>query len=465
MKVPGLVKLSDLWDTLRTSYWFVPTIMAIASTALYAALQTLDTNLDKKLVYKLGWVFTGGPDGAREVLAVVAGSMITIAGVTFSITIVALTLASQQFGPFVLRNFMRDTGNQVVLGTFISTFIFCLLTLRTIRGTDRTTFVPHLSVSMACILAMCSLGVLIYFIHHVSAFIQASNMIFAVSQDLEQAVDRIFPERLGTVNETEPDTHWNKFVENADNAPVRSVEYGYIKAVDNDLLLRTAQENGLVVQMLKRPGKFVGKGDEIAFVQPGGSVNEEVESAINESLLLGPQRTTTQDVEFVFSQIVEVAVRSLSPGINDPFTAIICIDHLGQGLRRVADRSIPSPFRYDKKGALRVIAFPVTFSELVDSSFDQIRHYGRSNAAVLNSLLDTIGAVASHVGREEDLQVLQHHAELILKTASKGLKEEEAFAGIRSKCFATIESTGAKGYFCSAGLKEDSIFTAKQGKS
>ena len=175
----------------------MPTLMASAAVVLWLFVHAADIRLGESLVHSLGWIYTGGPEGARELLAVVSASMITVAGVTFSITIVALTLASQQFGPFLLRNFMRDTGNQVVLGTFISTFIFCLLTLRIIRGTDEVTFVPHLSVSVAMLLALCSLGVLIYFIHHVSAFIQVSNILSVVSLDLEEAIDRLFPERLG----------------------------------------------------------------------------------------------------------------------------------------------------------------------------------------------------------------------------------------------------------------------------
>ena len=198
MKIPGLVKIRAMWDTLRTSYWFVPTLMAVTTAILWVGCYTIDLGLADSVIHRLGWIYTGGPDGAREMLAVVAGSMITIAGVTFSITIVALTLASQQFGPFLLRNFMRDTGNQIVLGTFISTFLFCLLTLRVIRGTDEEKFVPHLSVSVAVLLAIFSLGVLIYFIHHVSAFIQASNIISVVGRDLNAAVDRLFPDRLGS---------------------------------------------------------------------------------------------------------------------------------------------------------------------------------------------------------------------------------------------------------------------------
>ena len=442
MKIPGFTKLRALWDTLRTSYWFVPSLMAAGTVMLWTAVHAVDVRLKEGGTQDLGWIYSGGPQGARELLGVVSGSMITVTGVTFSITIVALTLASQQFGPFLLRNFMRDTGNQVVLGTFISTFLFCLLTLRVIRDTSRVTNVPHLSVSVAIFLTMASLGVLIYFIHHVSSFIQASNIIYVVSLELRQAIDRLFPEPIGVAAEQDAPAASDRrklppgF--DAESATVTSSKYGYIKAFDDEMLLKAAMDHGLVVRLLKRPGDFVGEGDGIADVWPGLSLNREVEKNINESLLLGTQRTATQDVDFVFDQIVEVAVRSLSPGINDPFTAIICIDHLGQGLRRMAGREIPSPFRLADDGALRVVACGVTFPEMADTAFNQIRHYGRSSVPVLKRLLDTIAAVATHVGREEDRQALLRHALLIRETAGRGAREKGARLEVEEKCLATL---------------------------
>ncbi|SNB46898.1 DUF2254 domain-containing protein [Geobacter sp. DSM 9736] len=431
MTFPRLVKIRASWDTLRTSYWFVPTIMSVASVALWVASYTVDVQLGEDATRRLGWIYRGGPDGAREVLAVVSASMITIAGVTFSITIVALTLASQQFGPFLLRNFMRDKGNQIVLGTFISTFIFCLLTLRMIRGIDRETFVPHVSVSMGVLLAMFSLGVLIYFIHHVSALIQASNIISVVGRDLVEAIDRLFPDRLGREEPDEP-AQW-KVAEDLKAAceEIRSPVFGYVKALDNDLLMKVAKENDVVVRLFKRPGDFVGEDDVIARVWPKNSEIQEVHDAVNDAFVLDNQRTATQDVGFVISQIVEIAVRSLSPGINDPFTAIICIDYLGQGLRRMAGRSIPSPFRRDDEGRLRIIAETETFSELADTALNQIRHYGRSSAAVLSRMLDVITDIAPHVRREEDRQALLRHAERVLEVSRAGLEEKDARWGIR----------------------------------
>lgn len=190
-------RLRALWEYLRGTYWAVPSAMAVAAAGLSFGAIQLDEFTTTTVLDRLSWVYTGGPEGARAVLSTIASSMITVAGVTFSITIVALTLASQQFGPRLLRNFLRDPGNQIVLGTFVSTFIYCLLVLRTVRGSDEEEFVPHLAVTLGVGLAMLSLGVLIYFIHHVATSIQAARIIANVAEDLEGAINQLFPDSVG----------------------------------------------------------------------------------------------------------------------------------------------------------------------------------------------------------------------------------------------------------------------------
>jgi uncharacterized membrane protein len=190
------VKLSKVWDSLHSSYWFIPTLMAAISIILAWAMLTVDRTGGTPNWW---WIYTGGTDGARSLLSSVAGSMVSVVATAFSITIVALQLASSNFGPRLLRNFMQDTGNQIVLGTFIATFIYCLLVLRTIHGEGDgySFFVPQLSVTVGTVLAIASMGVLIYFIHHASTIIQASHVITQVSGDLDKTIDRLFPEKIG----------------------------------------------------------------------------------------------------------------------------------------------------------------------------------------------------------------------------------------------------------------------------
>ncbi|MDV2993798.1 MAG: hypothetical protein N4J56_003452 [Chroococcidiopsis sp. SAG 2025] len=200
------VKLGKLWDRLHSSYWFLPTTMAVLAIALAFTMLSLDRAGFYGPLEKWGWIYTGGANGAREVLSSVAGSVISVAATAFSITIVALQLAASNYSPRLLRNFMQDTGNQLVLGTFIGTFIYCLLVLRTVRGDgdDYDSFVPQLAVTVGILLALASIGVLIFFIHHASTIIQASHIIMEASHDLHQAID-ISPLAIAAKS-----SHWQK---------------------------------------------------------------------------------------------------------------------------------------------------------------------------------------------------------------------------------------------------------------
>jgi uncharacterized membrane protein len=410
-------RIALVLDWLRTSFWFLPAAMAFGAAVLSMVSLTLDEAVKDSTVASAAWIYGGGAEGARALLSTVAGSMITVAGVVFSITIVALTLAASQFGPRLLRTFMRDRGNQIVLGAFLSTYLYCLLVLRTIRSGADQEVVPHLSVTLALLLAVLSLGVLIYFVHHVSASIQASNLIAAVSGELTLAIDRLFPECLGEeADATQQDVPTTASPDHLANSGggVTAAASGYIQALDNDALLRLARTHDILVRLERRPGHFVADGTLLATVWPASKLDEALGWRIRKSFVTGPERTPTQDVEFAIDQLVEIAVRALSPGLNDPFTAMTCLDRLGDALVRLAGRRIPSPYRLEGD-KLRIIAEPVTFAGVANAAFNQIRQYGRSSVAVTIRLLETIGQVAEHARRQEDLSVLRRHAEMVLR--------------------------------------------------
>ena len=254
-----MTRLRASWEYLRGTYWAVPSVMAVAAVLLSIGMIQLDEAATARLLDQLAWVYTGGPEGARAVLSTIAASMITVAGVTFSITIVALTLASQQFGPRLLRNFLRDSGNQMVLGTFVSTFLYCLLVLRTVRGGDDAEFVPHLAVTVGVALAMLSLGVLIFFIHHVATSIQAARIIANVAEDLEAAIDRLFPETIGedaaSADGARDSADGSGKIDDA--RAVIATTTGYVQAIDADRLMNIAREQDVMVRVHARPGSFV----------------------------------------------------------------------------------------------------------------------------------------------------------------------------------------------------------------
>jgi uncharacterized membrane protein len=421
-------RIGHLWDKLNSSLWFIPALMAAAAAGLSIFTVNLDWSVQERLIKNTAWIWTGGSDGAREILSTVAGSMITVAGVVFSITVVVLTLASSQFGPRLLRNFMRDTGNQVVLGTFISTFTYCLLVLRTIRTGNGEEFVPHISVTVGIVLALASLGVLIYFIHHVSVSIQSPMIIARVGEEFQRGIDRLFPQTLGEPGGGEAaDSESAPIPANFEREarPVPSRATGYLQAIDSDGLLDFASEKNLLIRLKHRPGAFITEGSDLALLWPGRSLDDAIGRAINSFFILGPERTEAQDVKFSVHQLVEIAVRALSPGINDPFTAITSIHHIGAGLCRLAEREIPSAFRYDADKKLRVIADPVTFADVAEAALSPIRQYGRSSALVDVALLETLAIVAQQVRREQDRLALLQHAVLIAHASRSALEEEK----------------------------------------
>ena len=392
------------------------------------ATVALDTLVTDWLTLNWGLNFTGGAEGASSLLGAIAGSMITIAGVVFSMTLVALSLASSQLGPRLLRNFMRDTTTQMVLGTFVATFLYCLLVLRTIRRAEEIAFVPHLSVTFGVLLAVVSVGVLIYFIHHVSVSIQANEIVARVGTELIEGIERLFPENIGRgaprIPTEPPDAG---FLDTFDREarPIGSAGEGYLQFVDGDDLIALAIQEDVVIRLERRPGQYVVATRPLALVWPGNKVTDQLIDRVNSAFALGNQRTSGQDIEFAVNQLVEIAIRALSPGVNDPFTAMVCVDRLGSALCRLAELDMPSPYRHDTQDQIRVITPVFTFPDVTDAAFNQIRQYGRSSTAVTIRLLETIAEVAGSVHRPEDRAALLRHAKMIARGARDGLLEDE----------------------------------------
>ena len=441
-----MTRLRASWEYLRGTYWAVPSAMAVLALGLSIGMIQLDQAATSSLLSRLSWVYAGGPEGARAVLSTIAGSMITVAGVTFSITIVALTLASQQFGPRLLRNFLRDVGNQVVLGTFVSTYLYCLLVLRTVRGSEDTEFVPHLAVTVGVVLAMLSLGVLIFFIHHVATSIQASSIIANVAHDLESAIDRLFPEAIGEDAATDHAPHVSARGP-GDVHGTRTVSgrtTGYVQAIDADRLMSIAREHDIVVRVHARPGVFARKGGVLVTVEPAAGQERPGDRSFQDAFIVGSDRTGTQDVTFYVDQLVELAVRALSPGINDPGTARLCIDRLEHALCHLAGRAIPSAERYDG-GRLRVHACPFSFEDVVESAFIEVARHGRSNASITCRLLQAVGNVGSCAQHEPQRRALRRAAMVMaegIREAGLSATDRASIADCHRAALAVVQSAG-----------------------
>lgn len=412
------------WDSLRSNFWFIPSLMVAGAVVLSFLTLWVDHWPETSRIASASLTYSRGPEGARAILSTVAGSMVTIASLTFSITIVTLQLASSQFGPRLLRSFVRDRGNQVVLGTFIATFTYCLLVLRAVNGTDEHEFVPHLSVIAALLLTLSSLGVLIYFIHHTSYSIQAETVVASVGEELRRAIDRLFPESLGEDAEganRHPSAASLPPGFDAGSCPILAPKSDYLQSVAGEKLLALATEKKLILRIEHRPGGFVVEGQALVRVWPASRLDEDLADAIRGAFFFGPRRTQMQDTEFVVDQLVEVAVRALSPGINDPFTAVACLDRLGASLTRLATREAPSAHRFDKEGQLRVVAVVTSMPGIVDAAFHQIRQAARLNAAVTLRLLETIGVILPFARDAALRESLLRHAALVHEESQQGL--------------------------------------------
>jgi uncharacterized membrane protein len=410
-----VVRLLNVWDGLRGSFWFLPAVFAVAAVGVATALLALDRRATPQELGMAGWLYAGGAEGARSLLAAVAGSIITVVGLAFSITIVSLQLAAAQLGPRLLRNFVRDRGNQVVLGTFVATFVYCLVVLRTVRGQnglEDDTFVPHLAVTGAVALALLSVALLIFFIHHAAKSIQADHVIDAVAGDLEDAIDDLFPERLG--HEGPAEEAPPSLDSPADGAAVSAEASGYVISVDGKALLQAATEADVVVYLARRPGDFVIAGEPIARVVPGTRLDGRLEEAVADTVAVGPERTMIQDALFGVEQLVEIAMRALASNHIDPNTALRCIDRLGGALAQLSARRLPSPYRRDADGRVRVVAPPLSLGDVVVAAFTSIRLHGEGSRAVAVRLIETFARLAAlHDRRDLHLALLGEAAKMV----------------------------------------------------
>ena len=381
-------------DLLQTGFWFVPMVMLALAFGLALLLLYVDHRVDPGIKDALEWAYTGGPEGARTLLSTIAGSMITASTVTFSLAAVALSIASQQYGSRVLRNFMRDRTTQVLLGTFVSTFIYSVMVGRSIRGSDVSGgFVPAISVSVAIALVVVALVLLIYFIHHISASIQASQIIRVIVEDIERAIPRSYPSRKGDLA---ADTLDFGSLRQCGEMPLEARRSGYLQTIDLDAMMSVATSFDIGVEVIAKPGDHVKADGKLAQICGANQLEEKAIGRLRNSFILGRQRTPVQDIRYPFQQLTEVVIRALSPGINDPFTAINGIDELESAIALLARQSHLPDKRKDDAGKLRLIMPRPTVSELLEETVRHIAIYGARDRFVMAGLRRVLDAARTH---------------------------------------------------------------------
>jgi uncharacterized membrane protein len=430
--VISLVALRSEWrrEALRTNLWVVPTIEVVVAVALYFGTHALDRAAFSGSITLPSWMVFGTADAARQILTTLAAAVITVVGVVFSITIVTLTLASTQFGPRMLRNFIRDRGTQFTLGTFVATFVYATLVLISIGpanpGRD---FVPHLSITIAVALVAVSMGVLIYFIHHIAASIQLPRVIASIAKDLSQAIDAESSDD-GVSREAGPSVpELLRRMTDAGGA-VPAPESGYLQFIQHETLVGLAAEKGAVIRLLHRPGHFVVQGHPLAAVWPPQAA-EAVSRALRVAHITGSSRTLAQDLAFAVDQLVEIAIRALSPAVNDTFTALTCIDWLGESLCKVTTRWRPIRVHRDSHGFVRVITAHVSYERLIERAFEKIRQAGRGMPAVLIRQLDALAKIVEHTTTEQQHELLLEQAALILEASEQSVPQASDRADVQ----------------------------------
>lgn len=436
--------LSSAWDKVRTSYWFLPTLLSLVAAAASTLLLELDYAVADTIDVDVWWLYGGDADSARALMATIVGSMITVVSIVFSITIVTLTLASGQFGSRLLRMFMRDRGNQLVLAVFIATFVYSLLVMRSIRSAEDAPFVPYVSVTVAVVLVLISVGLLIYFIHHVSTSIQADEVIDALSAEANGSIQRLFPEELGEGPDAPAgEAATQARLDAAEAFAICADHEGYLQTVDADRLMKLTRAHDLQLKLPLRPGAFVTESTPVVLAWPRDCVNGDVEKALVQSVVLGSHRTLTQDAEQGILQLAEIGVRALSPGINDPFTALSCLDRLEALLGRLAGKRFPSPYRYDDAGHLRVVADIPSFGGLVDAALALIRENAGSSPRVLLRMLDLVDSVARKARTAEQRAVLREQARLIRERGLQQFGEGQDLSDLEERYRRTVASLDA----------------------
>lgn len=418
------------WLRLRLitqEFWFIPAVMTVLALVLAETGISLEERYG--VPQSLTFVYGGGETGSRSLLSAIAGSSIGVAGTVFSITIAALSYAAGSMGPRLLHNFTQDRGNQFTLGTFIATFTFTLYTLRSVTGSEEQPFVPHFNVTFALGLGVACVGMLVYYLAHVTASINMTHVANLLRDDMCESLMRATlqedPDRDTAL--APPPEFW------LHGEVLRAPSGGYLQLMDHELLLEKAGEADAALLLHVRPGDYVFSNSIIAVGVP------RLPGGVMDALTLGDHRTVGQDLEYSVRQLAEVAARALSPGVNDPITAVDIVDRFGDALCSLQDRRWPDGVTY-RGGVLRLVVPVTDFSGLVKSMFSMIRQYGKGSPSVVLRMMEVFRTTASCLNDADRRAVIRHHAELLREDALANIENSGDRADIERRYQALLDT-------------------------
>src|SRR5690348_14960952 len=441
MRVTRSSALGSHWrrEILRTNLWVVPSLEVLGAITLFGGTLLLDRAAYRGTFAIPSWVISGSADAARQILTAIAAAVITVVGVVFSIILVTLTLGSTQFGPRMLRNFIRDRGTQLALGTFVATFVYAVLVLVSIGPGPHGDFVPHIGVTTTLGLMVADMGILIYFIHHTAVSIQLPQVIAGIARDLVDAIQTQGDGQYSRDREAErgPGATEIAALLESDGVAVLAPTSGYVQFIRLDSLVALAADAGAVISLSYRPGHFIVQGHPVASVWPPGAA-AQVSEVLGHSHITGPYRTLTQDVSFGIDQLVEIAIRALSPAVNDTFTALTCIDWLGDSLCKVIRHWHPTRVHRDSRGYVRVIAAQPGYERLVQRAFEKIRQAGQGMPAVMIRQLEALAKMMMETSGVGQRRLLLDQAEMIQRASERSVAEASDRADVRRRFEAVV---------------------------
>lgn len=418
------------WDRLKVSFWFAPLVMAVAAILLARLMAWVDMRIPNEMLENSTLVLSGSVSDLRTMLVTLATTVLATAGVVFTLLTLPLSTVAAQYGSRLLRLFLGDRITQFVLGMFVGTFIYCTSAATSVPQLGLQQPIqpqgPQITATVGLLLMLATFASLILLIQHVSTMLQAPNIAAAAGAELLDVVGTEIRDEVRSGDDLSQTGQGalELLLETA-AYPVCVRDTGYIQYIDPEYMLVLARESNLVIRLLHKPGHFVWSGTVVALVWPAGRVDERLDEQIRHAFRLGNLRTPTEDVEYAVNQLVEMAVRAMSPAINDPFTAMTCLDHLRNGLALFAQRGEEDPNLYDRDGQLRLVAEPVTFGGLLSAAFDMLRHASCDNASVLLHMLEVIDAIGQETKSPGARQKLRRHVGLIQAESQAGALIEE----------------------------------------
>ena len=421
---------------LRGGFLVRPLTIALALGCAGALLSWLEETFPAMgvLAPRLMFPSHSDPQVAQVILSAIGASIMTVVSIVFAILLMTLTLASMQFSPRIIHGFARDGVTQWTLGIFLGTFSYCMAALPAARSSPKP-FAPVVTVMGAMLLALISVAWLLFFIHHISHAISVNQIADKIASETEVVIDQMMPFprkalRLAS-DERIDELKWE--------LRIPAVASGYIRFIDLNRLVDLAKTYHLKMQILRRVGQFVPGGVPMVAVSRADRITPERADAIRAAFDLGPSRTLQQDVEFGILQIVDIALKAISPAVNDPSTAITCVDQLSRILIRMASREPPESLAYDPPGTLRLYVPWPGFERLLDDAFEQIRMYSKADVAVSLRILRALGDIGATSPDEEIQQSVMERAQRIVDGCVEQLTDRE-LVEIRAR-FAALSAT------------------------